>query len=221
MVTVLGHGVYGYREAALLTGVAQDCVREWFRERPAGGRRSPIFRGDYDPIEGDLAISFLDLIDVFVAGKLRSHGVSLQTLRKVYRQMGKDLDTPHPFCRRELLSDGKTVFMRGVDHRGEAELKEVLTRQKVFPDIILPFLKKIDYGKISQVAERWRIAPHVVIDPKICFGKPVVEAVSIPTAILANAYRANHKNAKRVAEWYNVQTGHVDAAVEFETKMAA
>jgi uncharacterized protein (DUF433 family) len=221
MVTVLGNGVYGYREAALLTGVAPERVREWFRNRPAGGRRSPIFRGDYEPIDGDRAISFLDLIDVFVAGNLRSHGVSLQTLRKVYRRMGDDLDTPHPFCRRELLSDGKTVFMRGLDHQGETELKEALTHQKVFSDIILPFLKKIEYSKISRLAERWHITPHVVIDPKICFGKPVVEAVSIPTAILANAYRANHKNARRVAEWYNVQPEHVDAAVEFETIMAA
>jgi uncharacterized protein (DUF433 family) len=221
MVSVLGNGVYGYSEAAMLTQLAPDRVREWFRNRPTGSKRTPIFRGDYEPIEGDRAISFLDLIDVFVAGQLRSHGVSLQTLRKVYRRMGGDLETSHPFCRSELLSDGKTVFMRGLDRKGETELKEVLTHQKVFPDIILPFLKKIDYSKISRLAERWHIAPHVVIDPKICFGKPVVEAVSIPTAILANAYRANHKNAKLVAEWYNVGLEHVKAAVEFETNMAA
>lgn len=172
-------------------------------------------------MDGSRAISFLDLVDVFVAGQLREHGVSLQTVRKVYDRLGREMQTPHPFCRRELLSDGKVVFTHGMDERGQQELKEVLTRQKVFPEIILPFLKKIDYDEISRLAERWHIERLVVIDPRICFGKPVVEPVSIPTAVLANAFRANDRDAELVAGWYNVHADHVLAAVEFETKLAA
>src|SRR5690349_2020617 len=81
MPTMLGKGVYDYREAALLTGLKQGRVREWFRVRPVKARRPPVFRSDYEPVDGNYAISFLDLIDVFVAGQLREHGVSLQTLR--------------------------------------------------------------------------------------------------------------------------------------------
>src|SRR5207245_2653193 len=111
-------------------------------------------------------ISFLDLIDVFVAGQLREHGVTLQTLRRVYAHLADELKTRHPFSRQELLSDGNTVFMRGMDQKGQEELTEVLTKQKVFPQIILPFLKKIDYNAASKLAERWHIAPQVVIDPR-------------------------------------------------------
>lgn len=221
MATILGNGVYDYREAALLTGLMPARVREWFRDRTAGSKRSPVFQGDYQPVDGSRAISFLDLVDVFVAGQLREHGVSLQTVRKVYDRLGREMQTPHPFCRRELLSDGKVVFTHGMDERGQQELKEVLTRQKVFPEIILPFLKKIDYDEISRLAERWHIERLVVIDPRICFGKPVVEPVSIPTAVLANAFRANDRDAELVAGWYNVHADHVLAAVEFETKLAA
>jgi uncharacterized protein (DUF433 family) len=218
---MLGKGVYGFHEAAFLTGLKEERVREWFRKRPSGARRRPIFQSDYEPVDGDRAISFLDLIDVFVAGQLREHGVSLQTLRRVYACLAEELQTPHPFCRNELLSDGKVVFMRGMDEKGQEELKEVLSRQKVFPEIILPFLNRIDYGAASRLAERWHIARLVVVDPRICFGKPVVEPVSIPTAILAAAYHANDEDVELVAGWYNVHADHVRAAVAFESKLVA
>lgn len=221
MEAKLGNGVYGFCEAARLTGLNGERVREWFRTRNADTKRRPVFQSDYEPVNGDRAVSFFDLIDVFVVGQLREHGVSLQTLRRVYSRLQMELGAKHPFCRSELLSDGKIIFMRGMDSKGEEELKEVLTRQKVFPSIILPFLRKIDYSQISKLAERWHIAEQVVIDPSICFGKPIVEAVSIPTAILASAYRANDQDEELVGEWYNVHPKYVLAAVAFEDSMAA
>jgi uncharacterized protein (DUF433 family) len=221
MSAVLGQGVYTFREAARLVGLRPDRVREWFRGRGNQDGRLPVFAGDYEPVDGDFAISFLDLVDVFVAGQLREHGVALQTLRRVYKRMQQDLNAEHPFCRRELLSDGKVVFMQGLDAQGREELMEVLTRQKVFPEVLLPFLKRIDYEQVKLLARRWRIADSVVVDPAICFGKPVVEAVSIPTAVLASAYRANKKDADLVADWYGVHPDHVLAAVTFESNLAA
>jgi len=180
-----------------------------------------MFTGDYEPIEGDFAVSFYDLVDVYVAGQLRDHGVSLQTLRKVYARMRDDLNTDHPFCRRELLSDGRIVFMRAVDAAGKEQLTEVLTRQGVFPKIILPFLKTIDYDSVRLLAARWHIADLVVVDPTICFGTPIVEATGIPTHILAAAYQANGQKADFVAQWYNVNPKDVVAAVKFESSLAA
>ncbi len=221
MTTMLGNGVYTCSEAARLTGLKKARIREWFREESAKSNGPPRFRSDYEPVEGDLAISFLDLIDVFVAGHLREHGLSLQTLRGVYARLAKELSSGHPFGRQEMLSDGKGLFTQGMDVKGGEERKEVLTRQKVFQRVILPFLKTIDYGPESKLAERWHIAPGVVLDPRICFGTPIVEAVSVPTAILAAAYRANDEDAEAVASWYNVHANHVIAAVQFESKMAA
>jgi uncharacterized protein (DUF433 family) len=217
----LGHGVYGLPEAARLTGLRYARVREWFRGRSRDPDRAPIFYGDYEPVQGDSAISFHDLIEVFVAGQLREHGVALQTLRRVHARMRNDLGTPHPFCRKELLSDGKVVFMRGLDSQGCDELTEVLTRQKVFPHILLPFLQRIDYDNATVLARRWRIAKLVVLDPTICFGKPIVDAAGVPTSILANAYHANSRDADLVSDWYNVLPDQVLAAVEFERNMAA
>jgi uncharacterized protein (DUF433 family) len=145
----------------------------------------------------------------------------MQNVRRVYERLAADLSVQHPFCHRELLTAGKTVLMRGLDEHGREELVEILTRQKVFPQIIVPFLHRIDYDKVRLLALRWRIAEHVVIDPNLCFGKPIVEAVGMPTAILAAAYRANADDADLIADWYNVSADDVLAAVRFERSLAA
>jgi uncharacterized protein (DUF433 family) len=221
MNTILGHGIYSLPEAARLTRLPSSRVREWFTGRSVEHGGKAVFNSDYDFVGGDRAISFLDLIELFIAGKLREQGVSLQSLRRVRAQLKKDLKTPHPFCRSEVLSDGKKVFVLGLDPGGQKEMIDVLSRQRVFADILLPFLKRIDYNAITKLASKWSIADNVVIDPMVCLGKPVVEDVCIRTTILASAYEANDRDAEHVADWYGVLPGHVVAAVEFERNLAA
>jgi len=215
---VLGHGIYTFPEAARLVGLRTRRIREWFGG-PAS--RKPVLQADYEAVEGDSAISFHDLIDVFVAGQLREHGVPLQTVRKVYATLQAAFNVRHAFCRKELLSDGKQVFYTGLDSAGREEIVEVLTRQRVFPKIIKPFLKSIDYAKATNLARRWRIDDAVVIDPAICLGKPIVESAGISTAILAAAYETNDRDAGLVADWYHVHPDQVLAAVRFESRLAA
>ena len=221
MSVILGHGIYNLPEAARLTRLRTSRVREWFTGRSVDQERKAVFKSDYDSVDGDRAISFLDLVELFIAGQLREQGVSLQSLRKVRAQLQKDLKTPHPFCRREVLSDGKRVFTLGLDPDGEREMIEVLTRQRVFVDVLLPFLKRIDYDSVTKLASKWSIADKIVIDPTICLGKPIVEEVCIRTTILASAYEANDRDAELVAEWYGLLPAHVLAAVDFERSIAA
>jgi len=218
MIEALGYGVYTHSEAAKLTGLKISRVREWFRfqlDRP-----EPMLRSHYEKADGERVISFLDLVDVFVAGQLREHGVSLQNLRKVYKKLSIDLDSLHPFSRQELLSDGKTVFSRGLTAKGQEQIREVLTGQGVFPHIIRPFLKQIDYDYATSLALRWHFNKDVVLDPTIYFGQPIVEEIGIPTYILSNAYRANNADANKVAAWYKIQPSQVLAAVHFESSLA-
>jgi uncharacterized protein (DUF433 family) len=219
--SILGNGVYTFPEAAKLVGLRAARIREWFRGRESQDSRKPVFQSDYPSVDGQFAISFHDLVDVFVAGQLREYGVPLQTLRKIYAKMQDRFRVTHPFCRQELLTDGKAVFALGLDTAGQEEIIDVLTRQKVFPRIILPFLKRIDYEGATKLAARWRIADMVVVDPQVCFGKPIVEAAGITTAILSAAYHANGRNAELVADWFNVHPSHVLAAARFEGQLAA
>lgn len=221
MKTQLGLGIYDLREAARLTGLNPARVRRWFVQRPSEANRRPALRSDYATTQGATAISFLDLIDVFVFGQLRTHGVSLPTLRKVSNRLQKQLDTRHPFAHCRLATDGHEVFLRSCDANGQLELVEVLSRQRVFPEIIAPFLKRLDYDPTTELAKLWRIADGVVLNPKIALGKPVVDGVFVKTELLASAWHANGQDTDAVARWYNVSPDDVKRAVEFEARLAA
>lgn len=212
---IFGKGVYSFGEAAKLVRLKPSRVREWF----AG--KKPVFTSDHAPIGTVHAISFLDLVEVFVAGHLRECGASLLTVRKVHDRLQHDLKTPHPFARKEMLTDGKEIFVRGVDKSGEEEIYEAITKQKAFPKMILPFLKQIDYGAVTVLAQRWRISDGVVVDPGKSFGRPVLSQSAIPTYLIAAEYRANGSDAEQVADWYKITPQQVIDAVRFESSLAA
>ena len=77
MVPIIGSGVYNFADAASLTGLRTGRVREWFRTK----RTKPVFTGDYGDETQQRIISFLDLIEVFVAGQLRERPVLLLPCR--------------------------------------------------------------------------------------------------------------------------------------------
>jgi uncharacterized protein (DUF433 family) len=219
MTDILGNGVYSFSDAARLTGLKPSRVREWFLPRTGKGYAA-IFSSDYSEESLQHIISFLDLVEVFVASKLRERGISLQKVRRIHAALATRLGTDHPFGRQEVRTKGTDVFAVGVDPKGEQEIINVLTRQKTFPKIIRPFLNKLDYDA-AKLAARWNIAKGVVVDPAICFGQPIVETAGIPTYLIARTYQANRKNTDSVAKWYGLTKEDIQAAVRFERKFAA
>ena len=168
-------------------------------------------------MEGDRAISFLDLVEVYIVGRLREANspVSLQHIRKVHQKMSLKSGLRHPFCTREMdHNNGKilTVSMSGNDG---GSVIEPLTNQLYINEVIKPFFSKIEYDHVTDLAMLWHIAEGVVVDPQRCFGKPIVGEVGIATRVLAASYEANGRDAQRVAEWYEIGPTHVDMAVNF------
>lgn len=182
---------------------------------------APLMRSDYADEQAPCGmLSFLDMIDALVVGKLRAAGVPLQYLRKAHSMLADEFSSSHPFSRRDILTDGKKVFLHVASELGEEHLKELLSHQHVFPEILVPVLKKISYDRHSLLAQRWDIFGGVTVDPARRYGKPIVESVGIPTAILAMAYQANGSNGEVVADWYGITKKQVMLAVHFEKKMA-
>jgi uncharacterized protein (DUF433 family) len=213
---VLGKGVYSLAEAAKLTQLHDSRVRAWFSTQEDRTRR--VFESDYPTAGGDIAISFLDLIEVFIVGRLRqaTPPVSLQHIRKVQKKLSIDTGASHPFCVKEIYHGRGKIFTRSFNDESGA-LVEALTNQGYINEVIMPFLKKIEYDEITSLARLWHIAEGVVVDPERCFGKPIVEEVGIATRVLASAYEANSRDEIRVADWYEIEPRHVMAAVGFES----
>jgi len=212
---MLGEGIYGFSEVARLTNVSPRCIRAWFqgvRNRPGA-----VIHSDFADVPGaENLVSFLDMIDALVIGRLRGYDVPMQYLRKVHHALIQEFDSPHPFCRKGIFTDGKRIFIHTAEECGEERLKELLTKQYAFPRILLPFLRQVEYDSDSLLAKRWKIGRGIVIDPSRQYGKPIVDSVGIPTVVLAAAYEGNNQDARAVANWYEIKPIEVLRAVDFE-----
>lgn len=211
----LGTGVYELAEVARYTGLESSRIRAWFKPRTDGSGRDPIFKGDYQRNGNDYAVSFFDLIDTLVVGQLRQIGVKMSVVRSAYNVLRKQLSTPHPFCHNNIYSDGEQVFIVTADQLGDESLREVVSSQQFFMTV-RERLEKIDYNKSSKLAERWRIQKGIVVDPRISFGKPVIESTGVTTFVAANMLRANSNDVELTAELLGISTHAVLDAAEFE-----
>lgn len=220
---ILGRGVYNLSEAATLTRLRSQRVREWFLGGTGSRVFSPVFESDYPSLGGSHSISFLDLIEVYIVGRLRSLKIPLQHIRKVYNCLAEEYGK-HPLATRQIFVsevDKKKIFTRGLGDVESRLVIEAMSKQPYFEQIIAPFLKKIDYDAAINFARRWHIAEGVVVDPAIAFGKPTVETTGITTRVLADFYLANGQNAGTVSKWYRVNEKLVRDAMAFESGLAA
>lgn len=215
----LGQGVYGLGEAARFAIISPISARRWFVGRPDSGS-GPVLRPDYTRLGRALAISFLDLVDLLVVGRFRHEGISLQTIRKIQRRLQERFRETHPFSHRRLLTDGRRVFLESCAGLDDLHLEEVLSGQTAFPEVLRRYLRDIDYSR-SGIAERWRVADGVVLDPARNFGKPTVDDCGIRTSVLAKAYHANARNPDLVADLFGTTPDSVIRAVQFERRPAA
>lgn len=215
---MLGQGAYILAEVSRLTQIHPSRVRWWFKHRPDHAGRGPIFDSDYPSAGGDYAVSFLDLIDVLVAGQFRDqYHVPMRIVRCAHSVLQGELKTKHPFCHSDLYTDGRRIFRLAAAKVGNEKLSDVISHQQFFLHI-REKLDHIDYSEITKLAHRWRIAQGVVLDPAISMGKPTIVNTGITTYVIGNQYRANSKDSVLVADLYGISEGDVVNAVDFEKK---
>lgn len=211
MMNGLGCGIYGYADAGRLVGTHRSTVYGWFEHHRFRTSTSPH-------VSTDGVISFLDLIEAKVVGKLRQMGVAMRMIRQAHGIISNELETEHPFSIRHIYSDGQAIFLQAVEQISIGKLVDVVRRQHFFP-AILPFLRRVDYDDQTLFAARWHISEGVVLDPMRRFGKPIVEHCGLSTSVLAAAFRANDRDSDRVADWYGIQPIDVECAVGFERRI--
>lgn len=215
-VKMMGQGVYTIAEVSRLTDLHASRVRSWFKQRSDRSGYGPVFESDYPSINGDYAVSFYDLIDVLVAGAFRDQfNVPMQVVRRAHRVLQRQLHTEHPFCHSELHTDGKRIFLCAANQVHEEILSEVISRQQFFL-YIKEKLQHIDYNEVTRLAQRWRVADGIVIDPLVSMGKPTIENSGVTSYVIANQYAANANNAGLVADLYGISQKDVANAVNFE-----
>ena len=214
---MLQDGVYKLSDAARYVGVSASTLRAWFKPRSDGRGLGPIFQTPYPVVDGDYAINFVNLIEAHVARFFRGEGVSPKVVRKAHEILRRDLKTLHPFAHEDLRTDGAAIIRRTADEVGNTLLTDVVTNNRIFKELESG-LTRIQYGA-DKLAELWRIARGVTIDPHRAFGHPTVANSGVTTFILAAQFEANDRDADLVASLYEVTPADVVDAVEFEESL--
>jgi uncharacterized protein (DUF433 family) len=215
-------GLYTVPMAAQLLGESGTKIRSWLDGYP-NSEATPIIRRQLPPINGRTVLGFLDLIEARFVRYFDHLGLSPQSIRKVTEKLRARHDADHPFAtNKRFRTDGRKIFMEIVETEQELRILNLMNDNFEMPEVIEASLfDSILYA--DDLAYRWRPAremPHVVLDPKYAFGRPVVENIWVPTDALYGAFEADG-DARAVAEDFEIEQGIVEEAIAFEKRLRA
>lgn len=224
--TWIDSGIYSIPEASQLTGISQPRLRRWlrgysFRRKDQHVAMPPVWSPASPIVEGRMAFTFRDLVEVRFVDAFIREGVSWRTIRRAEKHATDLFGDTHPFSTNRFKTDGRDIFVDISASSREKALVDIAARQRVFARIIRPYLCDLDFDSDSPV-RWWPLGKQrrVVIDPQRAFGQPITSSRSIPTKILCLAYREN-SSFKAVADWYEVAIREVRDAITFEKQIAA
>jgi uncharacterized protein (DUF433 family) len=184
-----------------------------------------VWHVQLEPADGQLALGFLDLMEVRFVDAFLKAGLSLAKIRRA-AHLAKDLvGSDHPFSTQKFRTDGKRIFAE-LEHprRTEKATLDLERRQFGIYDVIAPSLLKGVEFDIKGQAARWHPFGHdmplVVLDPHRQFGQPIIEQGGAQTSAIADAVKAEG-SIEVVARWFEIEPEAVRQAVEFEIRLAA
>jgi uncharacterized protein (DUF433 family) len=182
---------YTVGEAAHYLGVPKSTMRSWFAGQR--GFRAVIRPADAKP---SLGLSFTNLVEAYVPTAIRrKHNIALPTIRHGLDYLVRKLGAKRPLLEKEFATNGVDLF---VDHLGEI-INISRDGQVEMVDLIRAYLERIDrdtkglpiklypFMRTQALREQPRT---VVIDPRVSFGRPVITGTGIPTAVLAEQFKA-------------------------------
>jgi uncharacterized protein (DUF433 family) len=211
---------YSVGEAAHYLGVPKSTMRAWF-----AGQRG--FRAVIKPADVKaLGLSFSNLVEAYVLTAIRRrHNVALPTIRRGLDYLVRKLDAKRPLLEQQFATNGVDLF---VDRLGEI-INISRDGQIEMADLIRAYLARIDRdakGLPIKLYPFMRAQPPreqpktVVIDPLVSFGRPVIAGTGIPTAVLAEQFKAGD-TVPLLAKEYGAEEEAVWDAIRCELALAA
>ncbi len=182
-----------------------------------------MWNSDLPEIDGSLALSFKDLMEVRFVAAFRKAGLSWPTLRAAHASACRMFNSNHPFSTDRFRTHGAQVFLDLSARHYEEGVIEIRTRQHYFEEIIRPMFKDIEVAG-DQLLRWWPLGRdrNVLLDPERSFGVPIIKE-GFATLVIALAATANSQ--VEISRWYEILGASVRDAIAFEntqrTKRAA
>jgi uncharacterized protein (DUF433 family) len=169
-------------------------------------------------------LSYLQLVEVAFAASFRRRGVPLQRIRKAREYVAKVFQAEFPFAQYRFKTEGVHVLMDAASV--DPDFSELIAAdeagQMAWERVLLERFEQFDYEE--DLAVRWHLRGRdvpILIDPRISFGAPVLEATGIPTWVLKGRFEAG-ETLEEIEEDFDVPQPDILYALEFErVKVAA
>lgn len=226
---MLGTGIYSPADAAALLKTPPDEVRRWAfgysrLRNGAPVAYEPLIRTELPEIEGQRALTFVELVELMFIKGFRKAGAPWKLIHEAAGVAARILDTDHPFAMRTFFADPGGIYaLMDEGEGGESLVRLVGHGQHAFAPIVQPYLGQLEFDPRELPTRWWPMGreARVVVDPAVSFGAPVLADVGIPARTLADAYEAELGYAgddtmRRVSWLYKVPERQVQLAVEFE-----
>jgi uncharacterized protein (DUF433 family)/DNA-binding transcriptional MerR regulator len=217
---------YSIREVALSIGVPVSTVRAWC----LGQANFRSLLGLPATWKEHHALSFFNLIEMQVIAELRrEHGVPMKRVRAALRFLTENVPVAHPLVEKELLvtpnqrvyivHDGRHIdISAGGQWPLDAVVRSLLRRVHRGRKGIVAFFPRVTPPKRSSLTAD-EYAP-IIVDPEVCFGRPVIAGTGIPTDVIADRYLGGDRSRK-MAEDYDLSEAQITAALRFERVLEA
>lgn len=218
---------YPFSEAAHYLGLPTSTLRSWCLGQPytdRQGRQKQFLALIALDGERGQGLSFLNLVECHVLAAIRRlHHVPLPTVRDTLTYVAKKLGIARPLSSAEFQTNGVHLFVErlgslvNVSRDGQIEFAELMKAhlRRVqrdphgVPIKLYPFTRK----SVPALAED-RIPP-VEMDPRIAFGRPVLIGRAVPTAVLADRFKAGD-SLSELARDYDTSTSEIEEAIRCE-----
>jgi uncharacterized protein (DUF433 family) len=218
---------YGLTEASRYLSIPSATLRSWVAGRKYPTETGPRFFKPIIQLPEDVraGLSFVNLVEAHVLDAIRRHHqVPLGKIRQAIHYLQKHFSSAHPLAEQRFQTDGIDLFVEkfgqliNVTQSGQMALRDLLKAylHRVERDAsgtavrLYPFTRKRDLSEPKVV----------VIDPHISYGRPVLVGTGIPTAIVAERYKAG-ESIDELAEDYGRSRNEIEEAIRCELSLEA
>lgn len=217
---------YRLLDAAAYLNIPKATLRSWIK-----GYYYPIKGGKklFEPIihlpePDELLLSYTNLVEAFVLSSLRrKHKIDLYKIRKAILSLQRKFKSPHPLAEHEFETNGVDIFVQqygDLVNVGQGD-------QLAWRQILQSYLQRVEHDPAGKAARLYPFIrlngtaqpKHVVINPYVSFGKPVIAGTGLPTRVVAERYKAGD-SIPQIASDYGRKEEEIDDAIRYELRIA-
>lgn len=217
---------YSIKDAAYYLGIHPRTLRSWVKGQPYTTKRGERWFKALISEPPDGGLSFMNLLEGHVLTALRKQRfVSMRDIRAALeRILQREPTTKYPLATRRFATIGKTLFLE------EAGSHTTPDGQLALGRLLDVYLQRIEHGQDGMAAKLYPFprflhgeanAPRaVVIDPRLSFGRPVLNGTRIPTSVIAQRL-VTGESPEEIAQDYDRAVSEILEAIRWELAPAA